>query len=167
MNATRARFGGRRAAVPLLAIGTVALVILLDPAPGWAASTGCVSFQVDAPVRLPDGTLLPPGTLRLCDWKTYSPVSNLHRTYMDGRAVGLLRSKKTMSEGGSDISPIVFFSRGDEGQLELYGYVLPARDRSVTFLFGNKQPTSPHLRHTVASSPPQPERLIAVAALPE
>lgn len=102
----------------------------------WAAADVCVTIEVDDPMKLPDGSVHPSGRLTLCDSVAYSPVSSLHRTYVNGRAFGMLRSRKRTNEGGSDVAPVVLFYRNRDGQLELFGYVLPDRGTSVTYLFG-------------------------------
>jgi hypothetical protein len=102
----------------------------------WAANDVCITIEVDDPMRLPDGSVHDAGRLTLCDSMAYSPVSSLHRTYVNGRPFGMLRSRKTKNEGGSDVSPVVLFHRNLDGQLELFGYVLPDRSTSVTYLFG-------------------------------
>jgi hypothetical protein len=84
-------------------------------------------------VRLPDGSLHPPGTLTICDSLRYSPVSTLHATYMDGMPVGMMLSRRGTSEANSDGRPFILLHRDGSGLLHLYGYAVPAGERMVTY----------------------------------
>jgi len=126
---------GRRALL-LFAMAGGVLMLLASGTGQAAAGGGCVSVEVDTPIRLPDGTLHPPGKLTLCDSMQLSPVSSLHKTYVNGQPVGMLIGRKRTSEGGKRMSPVVFFNVDDQGTLELFGYVLPAGGGSVTYMIG-------------------------------
>lgn len=119
-------------------IAILAAVIACALAPGLLhAASGCVRVRTDAPVFLPDGGLYPAGTLTLCDSLALSPVTSLHKTYVNGRPIGLLASRRRPSEVSRDSAPLVVFHRDFFGRLELVGYVLPAAslsDRSTTFV---------------------------------
>jgi len=116
-----------------LAVGAIGAVLLLAPGPAGAAD--CVSADIEAPVRFPDGALHPSGRLTLCDWKEISPVMDLHRTYMDGRPVNMLLARKSGNEGGGTIPTEILFDFDGEGRLELVGYVRSSQGRSETVLF--------------------------------
>lgn len=126
--------GSRSARRVAIAFAAVACVL----APGLLhADSGCVRVRTDAPVLLPDGGLYPEGTLTLCDSLALSPVTSLHKTYVNGRPVGLLASRRRPSEVARDAAPVVVFHRDVAGRLELVGYVLPASSssgRSTTFV---------------------------------
>ncbi len=94
---------------------------------------------MDAPLRLPDGSVHPSGSLTLCHSIRYSPISSLHETYVNGSPLGMLRSRARTSEVGNDAPAVVYFNRSSDGYLDLYGYVVPQRDSSVTFLFEPRQ----------------------------
>lgn len=96
----------------------------------------CVSARIEAPFRLPDGTLHGAGTLTLCDARSLSPVATIHRTYVDGRPAGMFVSQERRSEVDAGAPPSVVFRRDGDGQLDLLGYVLPAGRRSVTYQLG-------------------------------
>lgn len=131
------RLNGRRALL-LFAIAGGGLMLLASGTVKAATGSGCVSVEVDTPIRLPDGTLHPSGRLTLCDSRKLSPVSTLHKTYVNGQPVGMLVGHRRSSEGGERISPAVFFDVDEQGHLELSGYVLPAGGRSVTYTMGGK-----------------------------
>jgi len=129
-----ARLFGPRARIVLLAISTSALTLLPVSGPAWAGSRGaCITLEVEAPILLPDGAVHPAGALTLCHSRALSPVSSLHKTYVDGHPVAMLASRRTSSEGGETIEPHALFNRTAEGRLELIGYVLPGVGRSVTY----------------------------------
>ena len=124
-------------------IALLALVIAGSNAasPVHAASSGlCVTVDVDQPVILPDVGIVPAGRLMLCDSVEYSPVATLHKTYLDGRPVGILLSRKRAGEGGVGTEPRVLFRSDGKGNLELVGYVLPGRNSSVAFILSERPP---------------------------
>ncbi len=123
----------------LLIFGAVLGAVTLLDAAGVRASGDCVSIRVDAPLRLPDGSVHPSGSLTICHSIRYSPVSSLHATYVNGQPLGLLRSRTRTSEIGDDAPAIVYFNRSNDGTLELFGYVVPERDTSVTYLFRSRE----------------------------
>ena len=146
-------------------VGTAILAIsLLASVPAWADVGECVSTEVDSPIKLPDGSLHESGKLTLCLTKPFSPVSSLHKTYVNGAPIGMLRSRKRTSEGGSDIEPVMLFHRDEEGSLALFGYVLPDRKSSVSYTFANiSKPSRKH--QTVASQPHGSSPLVVLASL--
>jgi hypothetical protein len=114
----------------------------LMPSIAHAASSGlCVTVDVDLPVVLPDAGIVPPGRLMLCDSLEYSPVATLHKTYLDGRPVGILRSRKRSGEGQIGSDPRVLFRADGKGNLELVGYVVPGRNASVAFVLSEHPST--------------------------
>jgi hypothetical protein len=133
--------GRTRARAGLVALGLASIIGLL-PTTASAGSTGvCVTVDVDVPVLLPDIGMVPAGRLMLCDSFDYSPVASLHKTYLDGKPVGMLRSRKRATEGEMGSEPRVLFQGDGRGNLELVGYVLPGRQSSVSFLLTDR-PTS-------------------------
>jgi hypothetical protein len=96
-----------------------------------SAPRGCIMAWVPAPVRLPDGSVHGPGVLRLCTARVLSPASSLHEMAMDGEPVGLLAGRAYRSEIGPLARPVVFFRRAATGELQLLGYVVPARSGGV------------------------------------
>jgi hypothetical protein len=114
-----------------------------------AGSSGvCVTVDVDRPVVLPEIGTVPAGRLMLCDSVEYSPVATLHKTYLDGKPVGILLSRKRTGEGKPVAEPRVLFRADGTGKLELIGYVLPGRTGSVAFLLGER----PSIKDTEAVS---------------
>lgn len=120
----------------------LALCGCLAPPVTRAASSGlCVTVDVDLPVLLPNVGIVPPGRLMLCDTLEYSPVATLHKTYLDGRPVGILLSRKRAGEGDMGSEPRVLFRGDGKGNLELVGYVLPQRNGSVAFVLSDRPST--------------------------
>ena len=117
----------------LLAVGAIGTVLLLAPAQARAAD--CVSAEIESPIRFPDGRLQPSGRLTLCDWKEITPVTDVHRTYVDGQPVSMLLGRKSSNEGGGGIPSEILFNFDQEGRLELVGYVRSSQGGSETFIF--------------------------------
>lgn len=125
--------------------------VLAAAAPALAAGAGrgtCVTLTIEVPFELPDGSVHASGALRICDSISYSPVSSLHATYVDGAPVGFLSSEKRSAEAGERAAPTVYFEQDASGTLRLLGYVLPARRGSVSYRLASPtapQPRSPEL----------------------
>jgi hypothetical protein len=119
---------------------TILLVALLAAFAGGTASAqsigDCVTVEVPDPMVLPDGTAEPAGALRICLRHELSPVSALHEIRVNGRAIGLHRSRRGRSEGAGSAGPWVLFERNGGGELVLVGYAWPAGDRMATFRLG-------------------------------
>src|SRR5262245_49494905 len=102
--------------------------------PALAASPQeCVSVRIDAPFRLPDGTVRPAGQLTLCETRAFSPVTELHALLVNGASVGIFPSRLRANEAGPIAAPQVIFEREGAGTLALIGYVVPKAGRSLSF----------------------------------
>ena len=127
------------------AIAWVVLVAIGVFAPQVVTLAGdrgkCTSAQVAERVQLPDGSLHPPGTLTLCDSRSFSPVSTIHATYMNGMPVGMMLSRRGTSEGSAERHPFFMLIRDGSGLLHLYGYAVPSGKHMVTYRM--QQPRSP------------------------
>jgi hypothetical protein len=135
-----------------MAIAALAGASLFSTGAAVAGSgSGCIRVDVGEPVRLPDGNVYPAGVLTLCDTAALSPVATLHKTYVNGRPIGILVSRKRTNEKKSDDPPVVVFQRGG-GALDLVGYTLPSPRRSgVTYLLNaNLEMPSDELRAAAA-----------------
>ena len=137
MRATATSHGTRRRGQSCLLAILAAGVVFVGLQGAAQAQSPCVSAVVDAPIRFPDGDLRPAGRLTICDWRRFTPVSHLHKTYVNGRPVSLLISKTKTAERGADSPAEVHFWRNVQGQLELIGYVRSVGGRSVTYLFAD------------------------------
>jgi len=125
---------GARAPVLLTAAIVALLATPAISAPSLAAASGtCVTAQVDAPFRLPDGVVHPAGVLTLCDAKTFSPVADQHLILVDGGSVGIFLSSNRRTEEGRSARPEVVFERTRRGYLDLVGYILPASGGSIAY----------------------------------
>jgi hypothetical protein len=106
---------------------------LLFAAPAAAGSGDCVKAYIDEPIILPDGSLHPPGVLKICV-RQHSPSAGMHKTSVDGRAIGefqsLYRPTRRPSE---DPRPVLVFEREPERGLALLGYTIPGRERTAVY----------------------------------
>jgi hypothetical protein len=93
----------------------------------------CSTATIDEPIIIPAGGEYPGGSLTVCEFMKYSPVSSLHKLYVDGNLVGVFSSWRGKSEGNEGF-PFFMFNRDQRGKLHLYGYAHPKGDRMVTFL---------------------------------
>lgn len=118
-----------------LALGILApFVCLAMPSDARAQLIGdCLTVQVPAPMVLPDGDRHPAGALRICHSKSHSPVSSLHKTFVNGTQVGYLRSRRGTSEGLAEDQPYVLFQRVEGGELVLLGYAWPDGNKMATY----------------------------------
>ncbi len=136
------RNGRHRALLPLLlGIGAVWFAACLVAVGTARAEPGgvCVTARVDQPIRLPDGSVHPSGLVTFCDAMEYSPVASLQKVYVNGKPVGIHVSRKAKSEIAHEAAPLVVFNTDGEGHLELVGYVVPGRVKSVTYLFAEHE----------------------------
>jgi hypothetical protein len=102
------------------------------------AQARCLTVEVARPVVFPDGAEHAGGRLDLCDWKAFTPVSHLHRSYVNGRPIQLLMGRETTNERAAEAPNEVFFRVDVTGRLELVGYARTLRGRSVTVRFHGK-----------------------------
>ena len=139
-----------------LASGLLMLSVLLvigNTASAEVTGT-CVSADLAEPVRLPDGSSYPAGQLTLCVSRFLSPVSALHKVYVDRQPVGMLISRRGRSEGIEDSRPFMVFQRSD-GYLDLYGFATPGRRHMATYILEMDRTTWPtsFARRSVAPQP--------------
>ena len=116
-----------------------ALVILLSTV--GALAGGCTTTELSDRVQLPDGSEYEASTLTICVSAQYTPVSTLHKTYVDGMAVGMLVSRRGVSEGDGQGKPFMMFHRDSSGTLHLYGYARPSGGQLVTYMLGQPRAT--------------------------
>ncbi len=141
------RHSSRRVVLTWLAAAAV-LAVAVPALAGGAGRGTCVTLTIQVPFELPDGSVHAAGALRICDSISYSPVSSLHATYVDGAAVGFLSSERRSAEAGKEMAPTVYFEQDASGTLRLLGYVLPSRRGSVSYRLASPtapQPRSPEL----------------------
>ena len=120
----------------LAGFGVAAAVVVLGLSVGPALAEGrCISLDVPGPLMLPDGTVYPAGQLRLCRKSDFSPVSTLHETYVNGRAIGLLLSRRVVNESAGSGPAVVRFVRDAEGHLALTGYAVRHARGGIAYRF--------------------------------
>jgi hypothetical protein len=157
-------FGGPVPFFVIVAVMVIGAAVSMSQ-PALAASAGeCVTANVNAPFRLPNGLLYPAGSLTLCDYRALSPVGNLHRISADGSPVGLFLSRKRDAETASLLPPEILFNRDAEGNLELIGYSVPSSGHMVVYrLRGYRESlqASAHRRHPGAATVPPVAAIIA------
>jgi hypothetical protein len=151
-----------RLSIALLAVAAATLVVA-QPAVA-AASNACVSVRIDAPFRLPDGTVYPAGGLTLCDTRSYSPIAESHVVYVDGSAVGQFRSWRRATELTEAGAPEVVFEREPGGTLALVGYIVPVGSGSIAFrLKGEGESWQASRRARIGGGSPAPVAAIIAA----
>lgn len=98
------------------------------------AGDDCLTVAVKERFVLPDGSMHDPAKLTLCTSRDLSPVTRLHVVSLDGKPIGLVRSRMGVSEGPARTAPMVLFRRLDTGALDLVGYAVPDGARDRTFV---------------------------------
>jgi len=116
------------------------LVILASAA--GALAGGCTTTELSGRVQLPDGSEYEANTLTICVTAQYTPVSTLHKTYVDGMAIGMMISKRGVSEVGDEGQPFMMFHRDSNGTYRLYGYARPIGGRLVTYMLDRPSATA-------------------------
>jgi hypothetical protein len=110
----------------LLLIVGVAGLFLLAGLTSRAEELGrCYSAEISDPIVLPDLSVHPPGLLRICFTSEYSPVSGLHKTYVNGNHIGMFMSRRGTSEADEERQPFFLFVRDETNALRLVGYASP------------------------------------------
>ena len=128
------------------------------------SSSGCIHVDVSLPVHLPDGNTYPAGVLTLCDTAALSPVATLHKTYVNGRPIGILVSRRRANETRGDAPPVVVF-QSDGGTLDLVGYTLPSPRRGVVYeLSARAEMPTGEVRVAAASSGPSGALVVLAAS---
>ena len=119
-------------------MGLVASVIVATALASGLASAQergrCLTVNVPAEFVTPDRVTHEAGTLKLCVARVHSPVSVLHKLYIDGHMVGMHQSRAGRSEGPVESEPYVQFHWNGRGQLLLVGYAWPEGDRMRTHI---------------------------------
>jgi len=130
----RTNDAGRKTSKRLLLVAAMAGAIFLAGGVAMAGGNGrCYSAEIAAFIALPDGSLHEPGTLRVCLTSKYSPVEGMHHTSVDGRPIGMFRSRLGESEGlGGQESSVFVFTKRNDGALELQGFATAKRDGRLT-----------------------------------
>jgi hypothetical protein len=120
----------------------------------------CLSVNLGRPVVFPDGSEHLAGQLTLCDWKAYTPVTQIHRSYMDGRPIQMLMGTRSTTERSVAEPDEVFFRSNGDGRLELLGYSRTIHGRSMTVSFQNKD--SRKVNHRLARANKKDDDLLVV-----
>lgn len=127
---TRPQFSNRISR--LAALPAVLIVALLVVAPAAAGRGDCINAFIDETIVLPDGSLHPPGTLRIC--LVQPGVGGLHKTSVDGRTIGVFQSLyRATPAPPEDPRPVMVFRRDPRGGLVLLGYTLPRTKRTEVY----------------------------------
>ena len=107
----------------LLVLATI--IILLACVANAGERRHCVRAEIDENFMLPNGSVHPPGELKLCLIRSMSPVSGAHGTHVNGHSVGYFLSVKmklAAPEQTASTEPYFEFVRNRRGELELRGY---------------------------------------------
>ena len=141
-----------------LFIGVLLLAIVTGHA---SAQAPCLTVNLAQPVVFPDGSEHAAGQLTLCDWKAYTPVAQIHRSYMDGRPIQLLMGRRSTSERSVTEPNEVFFRPDPAGRLELIGYARTFHGRSMTVSFQRLNPPR-EVDHRLARATKEDDDLLIV-----
>ena len=150
----------------LILAATIAGAALMTGGTTVAGESGrCYSAEIAAAIVLPDGSTHAPGKLQFCLTRQLSPVEAMHHTSVDGRPIGLFRSRVGNSEGlGGNPSAIFVFSKRHDGALELQGFAHPGRDGQLTTYRVDLKRTRVTTSWQLAEEFAQSEELILIAA---
>lgn len=112
----------------------LAATLMLAATVTAAEGRGCYTAEVPGTMVLPDGSEHASGALRICTDRAISPASNLHRTFVDGRPVGMFLSAPRAIEESIEAGTARFiFERGVGDELNLVGYVVTARGGTTIY----------------------------------
>ena len=112
-------------------VSTSIVLLALGSVP--AAARTCASADIDEPFVLPDGNLHPAGRLTLCFERENSPVSYLHRVYVDHEPIGIFGSRRELQEATDGDRYYLLFIRGGDRTLRLSGYSVPRHGGSELY----------------------------------
>jgi len=105
--------------------GVIALLIVTFAAgEAMAQPRVCVRADIAESFVLPDGSTHPPGLLRICLDRAYSPVAGLHSISAGDGARGIFFSRRIKAEGAMASAQFAFMRDG-AGALVLRGYTVP------------------------------------------
>lgn len=121
----------------------------------------CVVAHVPEAYVLPDGSEHAAGALSLCLTQALTPVTGIHRVAVDGHALGMARSRRSLAEDRNIADPVVLFRRIGGGSLELVGYAVPIGGRVWSYALENTDEIA-RTRHFLAD--PSATETIAVLA---
>jgi hypothetical protein len=115
-------------------------------------------------VVLPDGSVHPAATIRICLERKMSPVAGLHEISVGGQPVGVYLSRLGESEGLThDGRPLMVFTRAQDDRWILEAYAIAAGEQMITFRLdpGSIRTTR---RPSIASGPSEEVVLLAANA---
>ena len=81
------------------------------------AGGDCASARIEEPFVMPDGSAHAPGLLSVCRDTDFTPVTAMHRGYVDRRPVGLLFGPVGRNENAAAEEPFLVFVRDSDGIL--------------------------------------------------
>ena len=149
----------------LLAAAVVGAILVTGGTAVAGKSGRCFSAEIAATIVLPDGSTHAPGKLQFCLTREHTPVEAMHHTSVDGKAIGLFRSRVGSSEGlGGQQSAIFVFSRRYDGALELQGFAHPRRDGQLTTYHVNLERERVTTSWQLAKEFARDEEMILIAA---
>jgi hypothetical protein len=118
-----------------VAVAAVVVAAAISVGPALAQANGdCLSVDIHGTVVLPDGSERPATLLTICVHERMSPVSVLHRVYIERSIVGLYVSRTHRSEAFDGTDPLVLLEADTSERHRLIGYVWPARSRASAHL---------------------------------
>ncbi len=136
-----------------------ALVMSLLIAGSAVAGDGaCFSAVIEAPILIPGVGEKPAGELKLCVTRQLSPISALHKTYVDGDPVAMLMSRQSQEALAAGDAPFILFRMDSLGRYQLEGFGAPIGRRMMTYHVGPRTPEVSTWWQAVSQRPdPLPE----------
>ncbi len=80
-----------------------------------------------------NGTLYPPGTLTLRQVADYTPSSSLDEVWVGDECIGMVMTRLARTQRRATKSTAIF-RRGEDGNLQLFGYTLASSGSGRTFV---------------------------------
>ncbi len=104
---------------------SILITAMLLTATAAQAGDRCFNAEITQAMVLPDGSMYPPGTLRICLEQTISPASTLHRGDVEGRPVGMfLGAPRSVELAVEEGQARFVFKKTFDDKLALIGYAV-------------------------------------------
>jgi hypothetical protein len=127
----------KRASLSILSVvfkaGLLGVVLFSLQGVAVAGTGVCATATLEEPFVLPDGSEHPAGRLTLCRDGRYSPVSAMHRTFVNRMPVGIFNGREEQgAQLADDENYFMLFTRRSDRPLRLVAYSLPDYGGSQT-----------------------------------
>ena len=166
-------FCAMQRAIPRLIVFTAVLLVGIVPGALAADGSACIEANIDDEIVFPNGERHHVGSLRACLDDRYTPVSVVHRFWIDGKLAGFFLSdvgpRDTAPLGGPvSITNAAFnFMRFDQGPLVLESYTGIGGIDAETFRFVDRPEVTTRTSGPILAlneSPKDDVEVVAIAA---